>query len=680
MLKLSEQDIIQRIKSGDQFECELLDGSFSIKIESYTPVICTAIHAGHKLRSNLISKCALSETERLYEEDPFTDQLIQAMPITLIARDSRYEYDLNRPIANCIYSKAWGKTVWQKRLSGRERKESTNKHQTFYRVLDALVEKVEKLFRAALVFDIHSYNHLRREDASPTFNLGTEQIDLDRWKSVIGLSLAKLLDISLPNMPTLACENAVFYGRGYMISHINSRFQNTLVLPLEVKKVFMDELSGEIYPLVMQSLNQQFKGCLVEISAFFSRRYTSKKRARKSDILAEKMDSAVIKVDRALYQLAKGLETLFYINPINIPNERKSFLRCNGNYQPQFRYRQLNIDPYQFREQLYRLPVESIRDPSIQSLYRDVIDSLSEKIGLLVKAGRPGFLYESLKYYGEPDQTDEQNARFLLHASGLDAANEKLLTAEELQKQMKVAASKWKMPCKIETSSKLVAAAMVSNSRKSLMIAKDLNISSIEARALVHHELGVHMATTLNASSQRLKVFSLGLPGNTLTQEGLAILNEYLSGNMSLNRLHGLALRVLAVRQMLDHNDFRRTFSYLVEEHHLTQEDAFKLAVRVHRGGGFTKDYLYLNGVSKALELYKNQSIKNLYVGKTGFDYLPTINEMVERQLVVAPIYYPHYLDAPAEVSPILEYLVSCIRPSIGYDKNNYNGQNQVAA
>lgn len=673
MLKLSEQEIIQRIETGQTFECEPLDSSFLLKIESYTPVICAAVHAGHKFRTSLISKCALLDEERLYEEDPFTDQLIQAMPITLIGQDSRYEYDLNRPIANCIYTKAWGKDVWQHKLSPKERHKSTQKHQTFYRVLDALVNKIEQQFSAALVFDVHSYNHLRRDEETPTFNIGTEQIDLDRWQSVVDISLDKLSKINLPNMPVSALENAVFYGRGYMISHINSRFQNSLVLPLEVKKVFMDELSGEAYPLVMQSLSQQFKECLVDISAFFSRRFTSKKRTRKSDILTEKMDPAIVKVDRELYHLARGLETLHYINPINIPAERKQFFKQNGNYHPQFRYRQLDIDPYQFKEQLYRLPVDAIRDPSIQSLYRDVVDGLSEKISLLVKAGRPDFLYESLKYYGEPSQIDEQNARFLLHASGLDNSENTHVTTEELMAQMKLAASEWGMSCKIETSTKLVASAMVSNSRKAVMIAKNLSISTTEAKALVHHELGVHMATTLNAANQRLKVFSLGLPGNTLTQEGLAILNEYHSGNMSLKRLQGLGLRVLAVREMLNHGDFRHTFSFLVEEHQLSQDEAFKLAVRVHRGGGFTKDYLYLNGVSIALDLYKTQNIKNLYAGKTGFSYLPIINEMVDRQLVSSPEHFPNFLDNPAPVSPVLEYLIGCIQPSSWYNTTAYN-------
>jgi len=445
MLKLSETDIIHRISSGEVFECDSLEGGFSLKIESYAPVICTSVHAGHKLRSNLDSKCALSEDERFFEEDPFTDQLIQAMPITLIAKDSRYEYDLNRPIANCIYSKAWGKTVWANKLSPKERSESTHKHQIFYKILDALTLKIEEQFGAALIFDIHSYNHVRREEETPTFNIGTEQIDLDRWQSIVDFSLTRLAKVALPNLPVVACENAVFYGRGYMISHVNSRFQNTLVLPLEVKKIFMDELTGEVYPLVMQSLSQQFKACLADIAALFSRRFTSKKRAQKSDMLTEKMDPSILKVDKALFNLAKGLETLLYINPINIPTERKTFFKSNGNYQPQFRYRQLDVDPYQFREQLYRLPLDTIRDPSIQQLYRDVVDGLSEKIGLLVKAGRPDFLYESLKYYGEPSQTDERNAHFLLHASALDSGDSKLITTEELIVKMKDAASCWDM-------------------------------------------------------------------------------------------------------------------------------------------------------------------------------------------------------------------------------------------
>ena len=664
MLKLSKADIIEKIHASECFECEINDGSFTLKIENYVPSICTAIHAGHRLRSKLIPQCLLNAEERYYEEDPHTQALIQAMPITLVGLDSRYEYDLNRPVANCIYQTAWGKKVWQKKLSNKEISISVEKHQTFYQVLDALVQVLEKKFGSALIFDVHSYNYLRREDETPTFNLGTEQINLDKWQAVVNHAQKQLGKIVLPNMPVTAKQNSVFYGRGYMISHINSRFQHCLVLPLEVKKIFMDELTGELYPLVMEALLQQFKYCLTETAALFSKRYTRKVKVSQADMLAEKMDSSIIKLDRALYQLAKGMETLYYINPINIESERKQFFKKNGNYQPNFHYHQLNIDPFKFREQLYRLPVETIRDPSIQSLYRDVINSLSDKVSLLVNAGRPQFLYESLKYYGEPSQTDKKNAEFLLHATQYDVHDGTHIDTDTLMARFKEQAQQWDMKCKIETSNKLVAAAMVSHSKKAVIVAKGLTLTDTEAQALINHELGVHMATTLNANQQRLKVFSLGLPGNTFTQEGLAILNEYQSGNMTLHRLQGLAHRVLAVNEMLNEGDFRHTYSYLHEELQLPANNAFKLTVRVHRGGGFTKDYLYLSGVSKALALYKHQDIRNLYVGKTGFNYLDTINEMIERQLITSPSYYPSYIYKPVATNPVLEYLMSCIHSS----------------
>lgn len=664
MLKLSELEIIQRIQDGELFECEMSDGSFTLKIESYTPTICLAVHAGHRLRTRLISLCRLNEAERLYEEDPHTESFIQAMPITLVALDSRYEYDLNRPVSRCIYSIAWNKVVWHKKLTAKERKASVAKHQAFYRVVDALVAVIEKRFGAALLFDVHSYNHLRLDRANPVFNLGTEQIDSERWQNMIEFLIKRLQKFSLPNIPVTVAKDDVFYGRGYLIAHINSRFQNTLVLPLEVKKIFMDELTGELYPLVMQALSQQIKECLVDTSLYFARRYTVKSRATKAEMLTDKMDPAVLKLDRALYRLAKGLETLYYINPINLQSEKKRFFKYHGKYLPNFRYRQLEINPYHFREQLYRLPVDAIRDPSVQSLYRDVIDNLSDKIAMLVKAGQAQFVYESLKYYGEPSLIDEENAHFLLHAQNFDDPINLLLSTDEIIARFESTAKRWGMSCRIETSSKLVASAMVSDRRRAVLVAKGLQLSETETLALINHELGVHMATTLNANKQRLKVFSLGLPRNTMTQEGLAILNEFQSGYMLMKRLKGLAHRVIAVREMLKHGDFRHTYHCLNEDYKLTQDQAFNLTVRVHRAGGFTKDYLYLNGVSRALQLAGSQNIKNLYVGKTGFDYLPVINELVARQLVIEPVYYPRYLEQPEFNSPVMDYLMRCIQYS----------------
>ena len=668
MQKLSEAEIISRIEEEQLFECEIADGSFALKIESYVPSVCTAIHAGHNFRSSLASLCNLDERERLYEEDPFTEQFIRAMPITLVARDSRYEYDLNRPLATCIYKKAWGKTVWNKPLPAKERRLSVGKHQQFYRVFDTLVRKLEARFGAALVLDVHSYNYLRHERQTPTFNLGTEQLDEDRWSRTLDYAQKRLALVELPNLPVTVARNDVFYGRGYMTAHANSRQENVLVIPLEIQKIYMDELEGTPYPLVLNALSEQIRDVLLDISTFFARRNTRKTVKRRSSLLAEKMDPAILTVDRQLYAVAKGLETLQYINPTNLQSEKRRFLRANAGYEPQFHYKPLTIDPYAFRESLYRLPVAAIRDAGIGALYRDVIDNLARKIDLLVNIGQPDFLYESLRYYGEPSIQDEKNALHLLHCAPYEEELGTVLDQEEILSQFKTHAEQWGMSCRVEVSNRLVANAMVSDSRKTVLLAKGVRLEEKRVRALIQHELGVHMATTLNATSQRLKVFKVGLPGNTLTQEGLAILNEHLSGNLTLSRLKILGLRVLAVKEMLRQGSFRHTYAFLREEHGMETDAAFQLAVRVHRGGGYTKDYLYLNGVARALETIKSTEVKNLFVGKTSFPYLSIINEMVDRQLVCAPQFVPQYLHQPAASGDIIDYLIRCIRYDTGTD------------
>ena len=114
MLELTTEEIIRRIESGRTFQAEALDAGFSIRISEWQPVVGTAIHDGHRLRPELQAKCRLSELERWQEEDPATAGMIEALPITLVGLDSRYEYDLNRPPAEAVYDVAWGRKVWNR--------------------------------------------------------------------------------------------------------------------------------------------------------------------------------------------------------------------------------------------------------------------------------------------------------------------------------------------------------------------------------------------------------------------------------------------------------------------------------------------------------------------------------------------------------------------------------------
>ena len=263
MIELSVDACVTAIREGKIFHASVNSGAFFVKIEGYARIVCTAIHNGHRLRAELLEKCALSDAERLREEDPFTADVIASMPITVVGNDSRYEYDLNRPAETCVYEEAWGQQVWQTPLSDAEKAASLARHHDFYRVLDALYNKLESLHAEVWVYDVHSYNYRRPGMGDvPLFNIGTEQLNLQRWQPVIDQWVELLGKITLPGVDVRAAVNEVFYGRGYQATFVKKHFSNTLVLPTELKKAFMDELTGEPKREILTALQQAFEAAI----------------------------------------------------------------------------------------------------------------------------------------------------------------------------------------------------------------------------------------------------------------------------------------------------------------------------------------------------------------------------------------------------------------------------------
>ncbi len=269
MLKLTEQECIEKIESGECFHADI-EGGFQVKIEKYSFYVCTAIHDGHNLREDLWDNCLLDESERLYEEDPFTGALVKDMPITLTGLDSRYEYDLNRIEEICVYETAWGKEVWKQPLTEDQKNASLEKHRRFYRVVVALAKKLQAMHGSCLFYDMHSYNYIRREESDiPAFNIGTEQLDKQRWGDVIDHWNKRLNTIEMPGTAMRSALDEVFYGRGNLATVMKPWADNVLVLPTELKKTFMDELTGELDDSFFAELKQHFCKELLDNSLYF---------------------------------------------------------------------------------------------------------------------------------------------------------------------------------------------------------------------------------------------------------------------------------------------------------------------------------------------------------------------------------------------------------------------------
>ncbi len=260
MDRLSISDIISRIKAKEVFEAVAIDYSLTIKIDAYVPYACAAIHDGHQFRKELWENCIHTEYDRWYEEDPETKRMVQSQPIVISGCDSRFEYDLNRAPEEAVFVTAWGKQLWLQPLSEEMKSKSLQKHANFYKVVHALVETLETQFGFCTVYDMHSYNWKRWDREVPTWNLGTINLDNERFGSVIETWRDSLSQIQFPNgVKSTSKINDTFQGNGYFLKYITKNFKNTLVLATEIAKVYCDEYEQVIFPEVVRTLENELK-------------------------------------------------------------------------------------------------------------------------------------------------------------------------------------------------------------------------------------------------------------------------------------------------------------------------------------------------------------------------------------------------------------------------------------
>lgn len=236
--------------------------------EAYGCVVTTALHAGHEMRATLRPWCALDPETRLREEDPGTEQIAQVAANRMVATRSRFEVDLNRPRSSAVYRRpedAWGLEVWHAPLPAEEIERSLALYDEFYRRAALLLDGVVRRCGAAVVFDIHSYNHRRHgpdappEDVAdnPEVNVGTGTLDARRWGT-----LAARVTQSLASDGLDVRENVKFSG-GHFASWAHDRWKGDVaVLALEFKKTFMDEWTGAVDPDAVERLRISLERCV----------------------------------------------------------------------------------------------------------------------------------------------------------------------------------------------------------------------------------------------------------------------------------------------------------------------------------------------------------------------------------------------------------------------------------
>lgn len=413
---------------------------------------------------------------------------------------------------------------------------------------------------------------------------------------------------------------------------------------LEVPDLFRDEPRGLHFPRVLDQLRRQIGGALLEAVG------AALDVAPPARLGRTNVEEATIEVDRVLLAADRQLDFLSNLNPCNLQEAYRAFHGSGFEDPPEFEYRPLQLDPLVLKRRIYAAPFDEVEDPVQEALLRRMIEERDLKLSLLARRGTKRCLETSLELYGSPSEKLVDLAEQILQAAPpherevtwADAVEFRRALSDELQ---------WygnhdEALCRdIEERDDVAAGVMVENGR--LIVNRDYCPPSHRVQALVAHEVGTHVVTWCNGNAQPLKVFRTGLAGYEDTQEGLAVLGEHLVGGLEASRLRVLAGRVVAANALFEGGGFVDVFRVLTRSHGFAPKEAWGITARLFRGGGLTKDIVYLRGLVELLRfLHGGEEITDLFVGKIALADLADVRDLLARGVLRAPKIIPRHLES----------------------------------
>jgi uncharacterized protein (TIGR02421 family) len=453
--------------------------------------------------------------------------------------------------------------------------------------------------------------------------------------------------ISLGEMETLAPPN-----ERPLLRPRDCRDWNSFLLAVVARPDYRNA-QGEAVPETLRLATRTLHNAFEKAAFAFIRQ---RKTLRPAHIHAPGRRSvvkSVLEIDRQLAEIDRSFDLLLQATPVNAESAWRDFRRSRFDKPPVFFYRPLAIDPALLKRQLYSIPLERIEDPTLAYLFRQKQDELDRQITLLADVDSPRFLQESLQVYGGVSDWLLQHAREVLDRvptrSGDDSKGGQL-TATEFANRAQAELGYYQerrndFAAKVSVREDMYAGLMVSGDQ--LLIGGRTRIPRRRVEALLQHEIGTHLITRYNGHHQPFQQLEVGLAGYDGFQEGLAVLAEYLVGGLSRFRMRVLAARVVGAHHMLDGASFIDTFRALDRNHEFSQRTAYTIAMRLFRGGGLTKDAVYLRGLLQILRyLREGGELEPLFIGKVASSHLPFISELSMREIIKPPALRPRYLDS----------------------------------
>ena len=430
-----------------------------------------------------------------------------------------------------------------------------------------------------------------------------------------------------------------------------SRSLGCETIGLRVRPIYRSHDTGELYPAVLRSLKRSVGRACKQAFFVFAKTRTTAKPEHYYALGRRTMVKAVQEADKGLSEVADSFSFLLQVTPVNAEAAWREYRRNRFEVTPKFYYRPLAVEPGVLKRRLFGVGIERIEDPALAEIFRQRQDELDRRITMMTDVGTPFFALGSQQVFGGVESSLVELAKQLLVSVASRSRDESIggdLAAGEFAQLAEREIEHYRRQLPTFAAQVIVRGDLYSGlmcSGGDLLIGSKLRVPRRRAEALLQHEVGTHLLTYYNGLAEPFRLLHSGFAGYDALQEGLAVLTEYLVGGLSRPRLRLLAARVVAADLMLKGATFVETFRVLDREYDFSQRAAYTVTMRIYRGGGLTKDAVYLRGLVEVLSYFaQGGELEPLLVGKIGSDHIGLIRELLLRKVLTPPALRPRYL------------------------------------
>lgn len=406
-----------------------------------------------------------------------------------------------------------------------------------------------------------------------------------------------------------------------------------------------------------------------------------------------KISPNIKKADKLLFKLGKRIEILDKIRwPLKTKNTFLSSWRKGNPIIPKIKYQEID-----YREE--KAVIKEIRkliskeNNFLAKFVGKTARSYYLAIDMMEERGKTGFLNRSIELYGRPDlpftNTKKHSPlsvakRIIKRINNFDLNTIipkesycvlATTVKQEIDQAIKKRFPDWNIEVKVDNKLQAKASASI----KRIRIRENCCFADYDIKQLLQHEIFVHTLTLKNGRSQKLKSFGLASPRTTITQEGLAVFSEFITGAIDIVRLLRISTRVVAIDMALNGANFIDVFKFFLE-HGQEEEESYYSTARVFRGGNpngglaFTKDAVYLRGLIEVHNFFLNslrenkyEHAKYIFAGRMQVQDIKQLEPYFVKKTLKEPLFKPDWLKEP---SLLLAFLLSShIMNSLGLSR-----------